>query len=185
MAAKPLPPQKYLQECLAYDAKTGELVWKVRPREHFKNAHGWNLFNARYAGRPALRSVDAGYRRGAVDGVSYRAHRVIWKLRTGEDPVVVDHINNDPLDNRWCNLRAATHEGNSRNARLRKDSTSGLRGVHYSNVYKRWMAQIGVRGRNKYLGLYDTKEDAHEAYKRAARELHGEYANFGGRPDGR
>ena len=46
------------------------------------------------------------YSRVTVNGIKLLAHRVIWKLMTGEEPKgVIDHINNNPSDNRWENLQ--------------------------------------------------------------------------------
>ena len=92
---------------------------------------------------------------------------------------MVDHINGDRADNRFCNLRATDPSGNAHNAKLRKDSKSGLKGVTWCNTNKKWMAQIRIAARTKFLGHFDNKHDAHEAYRSAAVELHKEFANFG------
>lgn len=115
----------------------------------------------------------------AIDGVLYKAHRVIWKLVTLEEPDVIDHINGDRSDNRLINLRSTNATGNARNARLRKDSLSGLKGVCFSNTFNKWMAQIRVNTRTRFLGLFDDKYEAHSAYCEAAKLHHEEFANFG------
>lgn len=119
------------------------------------------------------------YCHGAIDGVHYKAHRVIWKLVTLEEPDVIDHINGDRSDNRLINLRSTNATGNARNARLRKDSLSGLKGVCFSNTFNKWMAQIRVNTRTRFLGLFDDKYEAHSAYCEAAKLHHEEFANFG------
>jgi hypothetical protein len=68
----------------------------------------------------------------------------------GELPTTrIDHINEDPSDNRICNLRLATHKQNMQNkSSPQANNTSGYRGVHYSKVKlkgrkifnKRWSA---------------------------------------------
>ena len=54
----------------------------------------------------------------------------------------VDHINHKPNDNRKCNLRVVTREQNQANTKLRKDNTSGTKGVSFSNSYNCWIAEI-------------------------------------------
>ena len=177
--SKPLPSQAYLHECFEYDLETGAFKWKPRPLHHFKGTYGFHIFGSRYAGKPAFTCADGGYFRGALDGVIFRAHRVIWKLVTGEEPEMVDHVNGNGLDNRFSNLRAANSAKNAHNARLRRDTVSGLKGVSFCRTQNKWMAQIRVNTRTKFLGHFLDKHEAHEAYKQAAIKYHGEFANFG------
>lgn len=102
-----------------------------------------------------------------------RMHSVLVATPEGME---VDHINGDRLDNRRCNLRLATHAQNVRNAGMRKDNTSGFKGVCYYPLTKRWTSQINVRGRRKRLGYFSTPEEAHAAYCVAALQHHGEFA---------
>lgn len=79
----------------------------------------------------------------------------------------VDHINNDGLDNRRSNLRSVTHLQNMWNYSMPMTNTSGYMGVTWQKGVDRWKAQIGIRGKNKYLGLFDTPEEASAAYEAA------------------
>jgi len=100
-------------------------------------------------------------------------HRHILGLGYG-DPLQSDHINRDRLDNRRGNLRKATQSQNQANSRMRKDNTSGYRGVQ---VYrKRFRAFIKVMGNTCHIGYFDTIEQAAEAYNQRAREVHGAFA---------
>ncbi|TPL66648.1 HNH endonuclease [Mesorhizobium sp. B2-4-1] len=119
---KTLPPTEFLRECLDYNPTTGELRWKVRPPEHFPNKKAWATWNARWSGKGAFNAPHKkGYRYGTLTwgGKSnhHLAHRVIWKLVTGEDPVGdVDHWNLNKANNRWSNLRDATGTNNQANS---------------------------------------------------------------------
>ncbi len=177
--AKPLPSVEYLQECFTYDQSTGLLVWAHRPLHHFKGTYGFNIFEANYAGKQAFTCSDGGYYRGAINGAIYRAHRVIWKLMTGDEPEIIDHVNGNGLDNSWGNLRAANPSGNARNARLRKDSKSGVKGVCWDQSVSKWMSQIRVDTRTKFLGHFDDKQEAYAAYCAAAATYHKEFACLG------
>lgn len=93
---------------------------------------------------------------------------------------LVDHINNNGLDNRRCNLRVCTYSENLQNRKVHKNNQSGLKGAYPCGG--RWKSSITVNGKKYDLGRFDTAQQAHEAYKAAATKLHGEFANPGDRP---
>lgn len=169
---KILPSAGHLRACFDYDPKIGELRWKRRPREHFPNKRSCSAWNARYPGTIAGTIDNSGHRSVLVNYRSYLAHRIIWKLMTGEEPPpTIDHGNRNPGDNRWTNLRPATCGEQVWNSRLRKDNRSGRRGV--SPHEGKWQAQINIRGTFHYLGRFETVEEASAAFEAAAREVHG------------
>ena len=103
-----------------------------------------------------------------------RMHREVLGLETS-DSRVVDHRNpTETLDNRKYNLRIATRSENARNTRGRAHNTSGFRGVGLRKSGK-YQAYITVNGRQVYLGIFPTPEQAHAAYKTASQEFHGEF----------
>ena len=87
-----------------------------------------------------------------------------------------DHINRNPFDNRKINLRKATPEGSARNHTIRKDNTSGTSGVYWHKGAKKWTAEIGLNGKMKYLGAFNTYEEAVEARIKAEKDLYGEWS---------
>lgn len=99
-------------------------------------------------------------------------HRHLLKVPKGFDG---DHINGDTLDNRRSNLRIATRGQNIANSKLRKDNTSGYKGVYMFR--NKWVAHIQVDGKKIWLGGYDKPEEASEAYKVAAQYYFGQYYN--------
>lgn len=110
-----------------------------------------------------------------------RLHRVVLErvigrsLKNGE---FTDHVNGDKLDNRRGNLRIATRVENQQNRGKRVDNTSGVKGVSRHRASGKWQAEIQANGKQIYLGLFTTPKAAHEAYCKAAQELHGEFARF-------
>ena len=90
----------------------------------------------------------------------------------------VDHINHIPLDNRRSNLRLASRQQNVHNVGIRRNNTSGYKGVSFDKERSKWKAQIKINYRNVLLGRFDTPEEAHQAYCEAARKLHGEFAQL-------
>lgn len=87
----------------------------------------------------------------------------------------VDHINHNPLDNQHNNLRLATARQNAANTRGRKHS-SIYKGVSFHRLIKRWVAQIRIDDKNKYLGSYVSESEAARAYDKVAYEKSGEFA---------
>lgn len=99
-----------------------------------------------------------------------RLHRIIM----GEpDGLEIDHIDGDGLNNRRSNLRVATSSQNKHNMRAHTDSRSGFKGVTWTRG--KWLAQIGLNGKNRGIGYFDTPEAAHAAYCAASAKLHGEF----------
>lgn len=112
-----------------------------------------------------------GYLKIAVDGRDYSAHRLAWLYMTGEWPVdQIDHRDRNRANNRWGNLREATHAQNGRNLSRRSDNTSGRSGVSWDKDTGKWRARIRIDGADRHLGLF-TSLDAATAVRRDA-EFH-------------
>jgi hypothetical protein len=109
----------------------------------------------------------------------YLAQRIIWKIMTGEEPTEqIDHRNGNRLDNRWSNLRAASNGQNIHNSKLRRDNTSGVKGVCWDIEAKKWSAQLAIGKRQRRIGRFSTIEAATKAINKARLELHGAFARL-------
>lgn len=99
---------------------------------------------------------------------------------TGNDPAdsLIDHIDGNPHNNKFANLRIATSRQNQCNQKIRRDNTSGLKGVSWDSKRNKWQAGIQIDGKRIALGRFSTKEEAYAAYCEAARRLHGEFARL-------
>ena len=148
------------RELLSYDPETGVLTRKVTTGSRSR------------AGQPVAGLDAYGYLRVCGDGRSYKAHRVAWLIVTGAwSTGDVDHIDGVPSHNSWRNLRDVAHSVNQQNQRgARADSKTGFLGVVAAG--KRFTAYIRVGGPTKYLGSFDTPEEAHTAYIAAKRQFH-------------
>lgn len=92
------------------------------------------------------------------------------------DNTSVDHINNNPLDNRKQNLRICTQHQNTMNQSPQKGSSSKYKGVYRVTERRKWKAQIVCDGVHNSLGSFKTEQEAAKAYDKKALELFGEFA---------
>lgn len=149
------------RELLNYDPKTGILTWNERPRRYFKTNGAWKRWNSRYAEKPAGSKNSSGYIQLCLPGCRPLAHVVIWVIQTGKWPEhQVDHVNHKRDDNRWLNLRATTPAENMKNLGRQANRKSGVAGVYYDKSLKKWRVWISEEGRNRYIGSFDTEEEA-------------------------
>jgi hypothetical protein len=91
-------------------------------------------------------------------------HRWVMNFPKGK---TVDHINNNTLDNRKCNLRICNNSTNIRNGRIRINNKSGHTGVRFRRDRDKWYATIRVNYKIISLGAYKNKEDAINVRKQA------------------
>lgn len=90
-------------------------------------------------------------------------HRLINRTPKGKD---TDHINGDPLDNRKENLRTACRSLNMHNMAKIKD-----KGASYSKRKRKWVAELKTKNSRKYLGAFNTREEAIAVHHAALREV--------------
>lgn len=147
-----------LKELLHYDPETGVFTWRVNKGPFL-------------AGDVAGRSVaKKKYPRVGIDGERYIASRLAWLYVTGEWPKnVIDHIDRDPLNTRFANLRDTTQSKNMFNRGKNGNNTTGYQGVYrdtriinrggYKYDVKRkrpeYFSQIRINGKMTYLGHSD------------------------------
>ncbi len=159
-----------VRELIDYDPETGRFTWLPRDRSWFASQRAYQMWNTRFAGKPAFTAKDAmGYHIGAVNSYYCKAHRLAWAWVYGEWPLAdIDHVNHDKADNRIANLRLADPASNAKNRGRQRNNASGRTGVHWHKVTSKWTAKIAVEGKEYHLGLFDSFEDA--VYARAAKE---------------
>lgn len=148
-----------LRSLLRYEPLTGEFFWIEGGR-------------ARPAGKRAGHEHNAGYRGIRVDGKAYLAHRLAWLYVHGAWPVnQIDHINGERADNRIANLRECSNAENCQNVRAHRDG-AGLIGTSLEKRRGKWQAGIGFGGKRIFLGYFQTREEAHDAYVKAKSQHH-------------
>jgi hypothetical protein len=93
------------------------------------------------------------------------------------DDKVVDHATNKSLDNSIENLREATQSQNSQNSKLRKNNTSGTKGLSWDEKRQKWEAKLYVNYKKIHIGYFlkSEKENAKKAIEEARKKYHGEF----------
>ena len=171
-----IPTLKTLSKLFEYDSDAGKLYWKTRTPDMFDNRKNYaerscNAWNARYAGKEAFTAKASGkYHQGAIFGILYLSHRIIWAMHHDKRPDLkldIDHINGNTCDNRIYNLRLVTRKINSQNSSMNCNNTSGFNGVFWDKSTKNWKSQIMIDGKNIFLGRFANKKDAIAARMRA------------------
>lgn len=155
-----------LREVLNYCPETGNFYWRLQ-------------LNSRSVVGSIAGKRDKLYVYIGIDRARYAAHQLAWLYMTGRWPhPLIDHIDGDGHNNAFANLREATHRQNQFNRKAMAGCKSGYKGVTKHSPCGRWQARIRIEGKTKHLGYFDTPESARDAYLAAARQYHGEFANF-------
>lgn len=154
-----------------FDYKDGNLYWKVTRGNKIK------------IGDRAGSLTDRGYRLIGINGKSYLAHRLIFLYHHRYLPEFLDHIDGEPTNNDILNLREATQQENNRNKRKErtkndKPTSSIYKGVTWNKANRKWLVQIHIDRKGKYLGLFTSEIEAAKAYNRTAVKEFGKFAKL-------
>ena len=156
--------QKQVWEKFSYDGEEGVL------------RHRHTHWGRKREGKVLKALTDKGYVVVYINGKNYFAHRIIWLWVYGEFPEAgIDHVNRNRADNRLDNLREATQKQNLANRSKSRCNTSGYVGVARKKDTRGWVATCKFEGKNKHLGVFDTAEEASEAYQAFASQLRGAF----------
>ena len=156
--------QEYLKSILLYDPNTGIWIWKT---------HYFIRLVGVVAG--SIKKRD-GYRRIKINNTEYMSARLACLYMKGRWPLEeMDHKDTNRANDIWENLREATRAENTRNRNAKITSLIGLKGVKLTTSGK-YEAAIRSKENYKYLGSFNTPEEAAKAYADAAKIEYGEFA---------
>lgn len=157
----------------------------------YKEAHKYfeykdgNLYWKRYRNNNAKAGDKVGYYMGAdkkylatkFEGEFVFVHRLIYLMHHGIFPDEVNFIDGNSHNTRIDNLRSMTRSETTFSSRKRKDNTSGYKGVSFDNTKSKWQAVITKNRKRTFIGYFDDKESAYEAYLEMAYALWGDLAS--------
>lgn len=166
--AKPLPPQSELRRLFHHeqDYHKGVLIRLV------------STYSRAQVGDIAGGLSGDGYILVGIGAKRYKLHRIAWAWHGRElaDGMVIDHINDDKLDNRIDNLQQITVSENSQKAAFKARtarSSSSYRGVILRKRDSCWRARVHFNGKNIHIGHFKCEIDAAKAYDAKVKELGG------------
>lgn len=141
--------QERLRELLYYDPDNGIFIRIIS-------------FGNTSAGNMAGSKDKNGYIIINIDKKAYKAHRLAWLYMEGYFPhgIEVDHIDRDPSNNKWNNLRLVSHACNMKNISNHKNNSSGVMGVSWDVESKKWKVYIQSKGNKKNVGRFKTLDNA-------------------------
>lgn len=100
-------------------------------------------------------------------------HQLIAMTFLGHTPcgyeLVIDHINDNKLDNRVENLQIVTNRFNA--CKTQGKYSSQYKGVSWSKRYKKWQSLIQINGINTHLGLFNCELAASLAYQNKLKQI--------------
>ena len=156
--------QARLKEVLRYDPNTGDFTWLVRV--------GGMVSVGGKAG-----TGQKGYVRIGIAGKGYQAHRLAFLYMTGKWPTKeVDHANGNRSDNRWQNLREASHSENQCNSGPSVNSATGFKGVRKSTTGPNYQVSVSKNNKQHEVCGFETAEIANEFVTLMRTVLHGNFA---------
>lgn len=129
-----------------YDPETGKMIRKITTSSRAQRGYTAGCKNA------------SGYLVVRIGKTLYYVHRLIWLWMTGTWPVMsIDHINRNPSDNRWENLRDVSYSDNAHN----KEPASG---VYWAPRDKVWVATLQYQGVKTHIGQHKDRTTAERMY---------------------
>ena len=152
-----------LKHVINYHAETGAMTWRIRKGKQ-------------PAGKQVGTDKGNGYLQVEIDGKLYLVSRLAWFYVHHAWPTKhIDHIDRNTSNNRINNLREADDQQNGANRTRQKNNKIGIKGVYWSEIHQRWIAQC-KGGRRRIVKYCKTPEAAKDAYAVMAKELHGEFS---------
>ena len=138
-----------IERGVTYDPETGIIYGSKGEKITSKHKDGY-----------IVKGLKIDYKRYALLG-----HHFAWYWVHKECVEFIDHINGIRDDNRICNLRKVTRQGNNFNKTTAK-------GYCWDKSRNKWSTHIMLNYKNIYLGRFDTEEEARNAYLEAKKIYH-------------
>jgi hypothetical protein len=131
---------------------TEQIITQQLLKEFFEYKDGEFYYKKKYArnikiGKKVGSSLDGFYKRTKFNGKKHYLHRLIYLYHYGYLTEEIDHIDNNPSNNKIENLRATNRLGNGKNRKIGKNNTSGIKNVFLDRG--KW--RVSIKLNNKTL----------------------------------
>ena len=140
-----------LASYITYEETSGLFIWHTPLNKKFKKGD--------IAGSKRIKE----YVNFKFKGRQIHGHRLAFIAKKGYLPKLVDHKDQNKSNNKWDNLREASHSINSFNTGIKKSNSSGCTGVHFNKIRNKWIATIGIKKRSVWLGQFNDFKKAVQA----------------------
>lgn len=160
--------QELLKTLLEYEPLSGNFIWRIRPA---MSIHEGSIAGS-ITGTPKYIYI-------TIKGKPYAAHRLAFLYMTGTIPKFIDHKDTNKLNNKWCNLREASHEENQANRPTSVTNKLGVKGVCWNVRERCFEAYVQKKGYKKQTKKFKTLEEAVVWVQETRQQLHGDFANHG------
>lgn len=149
--------------------------WSARFHRNYANGGAYTA-STNYR-EPKAQSKNPEKKLGSKRGKIY-LHSFVYWLKTGDKNLFsaklsIDHIDGNPLNNQFENLRLVSCGAQAVNQRLKKTNLSGLKGVGWYKASQKWQARLMINGKAMFLGRFDCKLEAWLVYQEAHRLHYG------------
>tara|TARA_R110001592_G_scaffold342161_1_gene631834 strand:+ start:503 stop:982 length:480 start_codon:yes stop_codon:yes gene_type:complete len=139
-------------------------VWREMWRKHkLKNPY-WCEVKGSVDKRNGYRYVGINYKNYRFHRLVYFLHHQEWDIHNSSIDNSIDHIDRNPLNNNIENLRVVTNQQNAWN--------TNAKGYYFNKEKGKYQAQICVNCKHKYLGYFESENDARNAYLIAKEKYH-------------
>tara|TARA_R110000851_G_scaffold61962_5_gene142512 strand:+ start:4117 stop:4584 length:468 start_codon:yes stop_codon:yes gene_type:complete len=154
-----------MKQKLRYEPLTGKFFWLVN--------------NAQVSiGQEVKGSIrESGHIKISVGSQLHLAHRLAYELMGEEVPEFIDHVDQDPANNKWKNLRPCTFQQNQWNTAMRSTNTSGFKNVYFRKARNKWIAKVPSLDGLKHVGTFDSAYEANIAAIAARAKHQGDFAH--------
>ena len=141
----------------------GRLKSNIKNKETLINGHIDSKGYLRYTLSWKLKNKIGCYRAHQLVAIEFLGHKLCGMN------LIIDHINDNKLDNRVENLQIVTNRFNAR--KTQGKYSSQYKGVHWNKKRKKWNSSIQINGKNKNLGCFIDEHEAHLVYQNALKNI--------------
>ena len=122
--------------------------------------------------------LNKGYAVGYINTALQNKPMSHYIMGFDDNDILIDHINNEKLDNRMSNLRKADFGLNNHNRQKPKNATSKYNGVSWSITNQKWHSKCNENNKTNFIGYFDNEIEAAIEYNNAVTKIYGNDARL-------